>query len=207
MISQQKCIGIVGTGQAMAEPANKEEKGAKVSISILEYVLEIDGASFFVGRLALEQSAKASSARGDASRYWSGHTLRLLVELNVDNGGWQSAGGAATCAFNLPATPGAHTIQTRATDIAGNVETPGQPLTVLVDDAPPQLALATPAAPSVPSRDTAGRWRVHLAGTASDPAPASGVISATVLLQGHDANAPSGGWQPASLQGADWTID
>jgi Ca2+-binding RTX toxin-like protein len=129
------------------------------------------------------------------------------VEVNVDNGGWQPAGGAATWAFNLPASPGAHTIHTRATDIAGNVETPGQPLTVLVDDAPPQLAIAAPAAPSVPVRDAAGHWRVHLAGTASDPAPASGVISATVLLQSHDANAPSGGWQPASLQSSDWAID
>jgi len=129
------------------------------------------------------------------------------VEVNVDNGGWQPAGGAATWAFNFPASAGMHTIQTRATDIAGNVETPGQPLTVLVDDAPPQVALAAPAAASVPARDTAGRWRVHLIGTASDPAPASGVISATVLLQSHDPNAPSGGWQSAGLQGANWVID
>jgi hypothetical protein len=46
-----------------------------------EYVLEVDGSSWFVGALALEQSATASSARGDVSRYWSGHTLRLLMVL------------------------------------------------------------------------------------------------------------------------------
>jgi hypothetical protein len=41
----------------------------------------VDGTSAFVGALALEQSANASSARGDVSRYWSGHTLRLLMVL------------------------------------------------------------------------------------------------------------------------------
>lgn len=46
-----------------------------------EHVLEIDGSSSFVGELALEQSATASSARGDVTRYWSGHTLRLLMVL------------------------------------------------------------------------------------------------------------------------------
>src|SRR5690349_15791009 len=46
-----------------------------------EHVLEVDGSSWFVGRLALEQSANASSARGDITRYWSGHTLRLLMVL------------------------------------------------------------------------------------------------------------------------------
>jgi Actin like proteins N terminal domain len=46
-----------------------------------EYVLEVDDASYFVGRLALEQSAEASSARGDVGRYWTGHTLRLLMVL------------------------------------------------------------------------------------------------------------------------------
>ena len=46
-----------------------------------EYVLEVDGSSAFVGTLALEQSANASTARGDVNRYWSGHTLRLLMVL------------------------------------------------------------------------------------------------------------------------------
>jgi Ca2+-binding RTX toxin-like protein len=129
------------------------------------------------------------------------------VEVNVDGAGWQPAAGAATWSFNFPATAGAHTIQTRATDIAGNVEAPGAPLAVLVDSAAPQLALDTPAAPLVPSRDAAGAWRVQLTGTASDPAPASGVVSATVLLQSHDPNALSGGWKPATVEGSGWAID
>lgn len=46
-----------------------------------EFVLELGGRSTFVGTLAIEQSRDATSARGDVSRYWSGHTLRLLCTL------------------------------------------------------------------------------------------------------------------------------
>lgn len=46
-----------------------------------EYVLDYGGRSSFVGTLALEQARDGSSARGDVSRYWNGHTLRLLLTL------------------------------------------------------------------------------------------------------------------------------
>src|SRR3954470_15716757 len=46
-----------------------------------EYVLDYAGRCSFVGTLALEQSDDASSARGDISRYWNGHTTRLLLTL------------------------------------------------------------------------------------------------------------------------------
>ena len=46
-----------------------------------EYVLELGGRSTFVGQLAIEQSRDATAARGDVSRYWNGHTLRLLCTL------------------------------------------------------------------------------------------------------------------------------
>lgn len=44
-----------------------------------EYVLDYHGHTVFVGQLALTQSNDASSARGDISRYWNGHTTRLLL--------------------------------------------------------------------------------------------------------------------------------
>jgi hypothetical protein len=46
-----------------------------------EFILEYEGRSYFVGRLALEQSTDATSARGDITRYWAGHTLKLLLVL------------------------------------------------------------------------------------------------------------------------------
>jgi len=44
-----------------------------------EHVLELRGTEFFIGDLALNQSRTSSSARGDISRYWSIHSLELLL--------------------------------------------------------------------------------------------------------------------------------
>lgn len=55
--------------------------GAEGALEPDEYVLEHQGRSYFVGRLALEQSADATSARGDVTRYWNGHTLRMLLTV------------------------------------------------------------------------------------------------------------------------------
>src|SRR5262245_12067428 len=71
----------IGAGQLRDLQRIRGGAGAKGRLASGEYVLEVDGASFFVGRLALEQSAEASSARGDVGRYWSGRTLRLLMVL------------------------------------------------------------------------------------------------------------------------------
>lgn len=46
-----------------------------------EIVLVHQGASYFIGRLALEEARDARAARNDISRYWNGHTLRLLLAL------------------------------------------------------------------------------------------------------------------------------
>jgi Actin like proteins N terminal domain len=71
----------IGAGQLRDLQRIRGGAGAQGHLALGEYVLEIDGASCFVGRLALEQSAEASSARGDVARYWGGHTLRLLMVL------------------------------------------------------------------------------------------------------------------------------
>lgn len=46
-----------------------------------EYVLEAGHQSYFVGELALAQARQPESYRGSVSRYWSGHSLRLLMVL------------------------------------------------------------------------------------------------------------------------------
>lgn len=53
----------------------------KESLAAGEYVVDYAGRSTFAGALALEQTSDATSARGDVGRYWSGHTLRLLLAL------------------------------------------------------------------------------------------------------------------------------
>jgi hypothetical protein len=71
----------IGAGSLRELTRIRGGSGQQVWLDPGEYVLEVDGSSAFVGTLALEQSANASTARGDVSRYWSGHTLRLLMVL------------------------------------------------------------------------------------------------------------------------------
>lgn len=51
-----------------------------------EQVLVYRGASFYVGRLAIEEARDATAARNDVSRYWNGHTLYLLLTLAAQAG-------------------------------------------------------------------------------------------------------------------------
>lgn len=44
-----------------------------------ELVLDHGGRSTFVGKLALDEARDATAARNDVTRYWSGHTLKLLL--------------------------------------------------------------------------------------------------------------------------------
>lgn len=46
-----------------------------------EVALVYHGASHFVGQLAIDESRDATAARNDVSRYWNGHTIRLLLAL------------------------------------------------------------------------------------------------------------------------------
>jgi hypothetical protein len=71
----------IGAGSLRELTRIRGGSGQHLRLEPGEYVLEVDGSSAFVGTLALEQSANASTARGDVNRYWSGHTLRLLMVL------------------------------------------------------------------------------------------------------------------------------
>src|SRR5262249_39633133 len=71
----------IGAGSLRELTRIRGGSGQHIRLELSEYVLEVAGSSAFVGNLALEQSAAASTARGDVSRYWSGHTLRLLMVL------------------------------------------------------------------------------------------------------------------------------
>ena len=71
----------IGAGSLRELTRLRGGSGQQVRLDPGEYVLEVDGSSAFVGTLALEQSAQASTARGDVSRYWTGHTLQLLMVL------------------------------------------------------------------------------------------------------------------------------
>ncbi len=134
------------------------------------------------------------------------------VEVKVNNGSFQPASGAATWAYNLTVTEGAYTLQSRATDAVGNVETPGAGITVNADGTAPNVTLSPPGAtPVLPTRNSSNQWITALSGTAADPTSggiASGLAanSVEVLLQGQ-GSAVGNGWQAATLSGNTWTIN
>ncbi|MCL4862491.1 MAG: cadherin-like domain-containing protein [Caldilineaceae bacterium] len=142
------------------------------------------------------------------------------VEVQVNGGAFQPANGAATWAYNLVAGEGSYTIQSRATDVAGNVETPGNGVTVIADATPPDVTVTSLlATPIVPTRNGetsgSGQWSVTLGGTAIDPAsggqPGSGVqpdsVEVLLVAQAGDDDAQGNGWQQATLNGNNWSID
>lgn len=63
-----------------------------------ELVLTYQGASSFVGQLAIEEARDATAARNDVSRYWNGHTLSLLLALAAQG----NVGGSARVMTGLP---------------------------------------------------------------------------------------------------------
>jgi hypothetical protein len=102
------------------------------------------------------------------------------VQLGV-NGQWSdalpcqdSAGDSAWCPWFRPDDEGRYTLQTRAFDVAGNIQAEPYPQSVLyVDGTPPTVAtgLADGALLNAQSHASVkGAWTLHLEGTVVDPA-------------------------------------
>jgi hypothetical protein len=124
------------------------------------------------------------------------------VQVSVNGGPWQPAAGAESWAFawNLPASDGPVTIQTRATDLVGNVESASTPITVYIDRTPPAVSITDPGVIGA-QQDVDGRWSLALAGGSSDSG--SGVAEVEVLLSPNDQ-----GWLTATLDRANqWSLD
>ena len=153
---------------------------------------------------------KTHTIGGNASDPTSGVSK---VELSVNGAAYQPVNGSATWAYNLTANEGTYWLQTRATDVAGNVEVPATGIIITADATPPQVILdAVPVAPFLPTKNAAGQWEITLSGSAVDAPigalPGSGVRqdSVEVRLQGRDSDSLGNGWQPATLIGNAWTI-
>lgn len=114
------------------------------------------------------------------------------VELQFDDGAWETATGTNTWTATLahPAE-GPHQVRIRATDLVGNMETPGgeQSMTFSVDATPPLSAITSPAPESLSPKGT-----FTVAGTASD---ANGVAKVEVRVD-------NGSWEVATGT-SDWS--
>ncbi|MCE7985168.1 MAG: hypothetical protein DYG89_28680 [Caldilinea sp. CFX5] len=126
------------------------------------------------------------------------------VQVSVNGGGWQVASGGATWVYPLQVAEGRYGLQSRATDVAGNVESTPGTTTVIVDAGAPQIQTDfADQARLVPVSPIVGQWQIGLQGTAVDPAIAggagSGVQQVEVMLQNGSLNVAGNGWQPAAL--------
>ncbi|MBN1319143.1 MAG: LamG domain-containing protein, partial [Anaerolineales bacterium] len=139
------------------------------------------------------------------------------VDLAVD-GVWedapacQDANGAAYCPTFIPSGEGRYQLQTRATDKAGNVETPAVVVIFFVDAHPPALVIN--AADNdlfslTPNPDDATSWLLQFSGTSNDPAlvsgdPGSGVTLVELVLADSTGAAVQAGIQQATLENGIW---
>ena len=146
------------------------------------------------------------------------------VEVSVNGGPFQPANGAATWTFPLQIGEGRHTIQSRAIDVAGNVESDLRTTTIIVDGAGPQLSMdltvnaevsAAAAAAGTPVRQPVrgadNRWRLFLQGAVNDPAvgndAGSTIAKVELLLQSDQLNTSGNAWQTVNLAGNQWNIN
>jgi hypothetical protein len=143
-----------------------------------------------------------------------------LVEVRVNNGAWQPAIGAATWTFPLEATSGRYVIESRATDVVGNVTTTPSQTIVFVDDRAPMLEAPVHNGASVsegsllyPTRPSgADHYVVSLSGAVQDPiladgAAGAGIVDVKVLFQDNGTGTTGTQWQSAMLRGGHWRID
>ncbi|MFV9507238.1 MAG: LamG-like jellyroll fold domain-containing protein [Oscillochloridaceae bacterium umkhey_bin13] len=139
------------------------------------------------------------------------------VEVSINGGPFEPANGAASWTFAATLQAGRNTLVTRATDVAGNVETPGPGIVVLVDGAAPTASFdpTLTTGPLAPTRLADGSWAINLSGTISDPPsggqPGSGVdpasLQVTLLAVGNELGGPQGGSTvAANLNGERWQV-
>jgi|GEM_PF-861398 len=133
------------------------------------------------------------------------NTFVTGVEVRVDGGAWEEAEGAETWTYAWDTgglAEGDHTIESRATDAGGNVETTPATVTVNIDRTPAQLSADAP--PQTATQDGDGNWLVPLSGAVTDVNP--DVVE--VLLRGQGDAAAGFGWQRAAVNvvNGNWSI-
>ena len=136
------------------------------------------------------------------------------VEVSVNGGPFRRAVGGATWQIAINVADGQQTIQSRATDKAGNEQSTPSTLTFFVDSTAPQVAAnlgqvsasaqnAVAATPILqPFRTSDDRWTFFLAGTVGDAQDGSGVAEVSLLLQGNGETTAGNDWQPAAVNQA-----
>ncbi|MFN8440673.1 MAG: LamG-like jellyroll fold domain-containing protein [Caldilineaceae bacterium] len=206
--AQAYCIGVTNYQWSKVNASIPDTRGGPITASAsLTVVVDSDKPTSTISGLTNNQVIQGNQVQtigGNADDPTSGVAS---VEVQINNGGWQTATGVATWAYNLTLGEGLYTIQTRATDQVGNVETPGASITLRADATPPQVTLTSPPLPfATVTRNSANQWVTPLSGTASDSGSGLAPNGVEVRLQGQ-GDAVGNNWQPATLNGNNWTLN
>lgn len=124
------------------------------------------------------------------------------------NGTPARANGQSTWTFPFVySTEGHYTIQSRAVDNVGFVESAGPQVTLIVDSTPPVTSLANQQLTA--KRNESGRWSFSVGNTISDPkigaSDGSGVDQDTLQVIVQKENGEEVAGRPAVLNGANWS--
>ncbi len=133
-------------------------------------------------------------------------------EANQPEGAW--------CAQFNPSAQGDYGLYARATDLVGNVGPTSSKVTVYVDDSAPSLTLDQASVERLDVLESNSKdktWVIHLSGTVSDPAIATGIAGSGIPSDGvrvtlREAGDPDDKTlgdprQPATISGNKWTLD
>lgn len=137
-----------------------------------------------------------------------------LVEISVNGGAWQATSGGATWSFSLSVTRGRYTLQSRATDLVGNVESNPAPTVIVVDDRAPTMSVDLPANAILHPRQPpfANDHTLTLHRAVNDPdlgdnAPGAGIASVEILFQDQVTGMTGNFWQGALIENGRWTVE
>lgn len=122
------------------------------------------------------QSVRATSLTiaGTAVDVGSGVTR---VEISIDDGAWMLVSGTLNWSYtwNPIGGDGSHTIRSRATDNAGNVESPGASVMVIVDNGAPSSTITSPVAGQVVTSNS-----LQINGTSADAVSGVAIVRLTM---------------------------
>jgi hypothetical protein len=206
--TQSFCVAAQGDRWTKLNTTTSDNRGGKLTASgSLALTVDTDLPTATISGLANNQYIMGNTTHiigGHASDPTSGVGR---VDVQINDGNWEPATGAESWSYPLTVGQAGYSLRVRAVDAVGNVGNASDPIWIVSDGTVPVVTLAAlPTTPRLPMRNANGTWQTTLTGTASDSLsgiPANGV---EVRLQGQ-GEALGNNWQPATLDGSNWTID
>src|SRR6185503_19485858 len=111
-----------------------DPRGGKITATGgMTITIDADAPTSTIGGLSNNQYIQGNQIKTIGGTATDARSHVAAVDLNINGTGWKPANGTAAWGYSLAMGEGAYSIQSRATDAAGNVEAPGAGITVIAD--------------------------------------------------------------------------